>query len=471
MSRRNQVSVTLSGRDQLTKVVQNANKSLGTLNKTGRLLAGIGLAKMFLSASSAAKSLARDMGGDLQRELRRTENLMNATVQTMVESVIGTDGMSKANDFLAEQVLPRVITAFEMTIDVMRSVVSWIRSVIQRIVDFGRAVGRVLGPLIDRAFPGLSDRLKEGAAGFVEWGEAQVDARREALALTYAVMTQNDAMQKSQATISQTVGWMRTLMQAGYGTTQMYRDLADAIRNNRRTAADASLDLETRARAQVDMSASVEALAEDINRTIRIQEPSIAAAFQGGIQSAVSAIPVAPIAQNFGERIERIVIDSQEIIESAGRTIGDALFDSFASAFSGEGISGLIRNFGATMLEGLGSIFSDTGKQLIGFGQIMQRLQVWLSNPLTAGPAAVAAGVALVALGGALSGIAQRVGTRGQGQPLATMQPANLGVDEGGSATLIIQGGLLDMSDPRQKTALARALGQMSGRRVQIQSA
>lgn len=43
----------------------------------------------------------------------------------------------------------------------------------------------------------------------------------------------------------------------------------------------------------------------------------------------------------------------------------------------------------------------------------MEKLQVWLSNPLTAGPAAVAAGVALVALGSALSSVATGGGGRG----------------------------------------------------------
>ena len=37
-----------------------------------------------------------------------------------------------------------------------------------------------------------------------------------------------------------------------------------------------------------------------------------------------------------------------------------------------------------------------------------------------------------------------------------------------GEATLIIEGGLLDMSDPRQSDALARALESLSGRRVTI---
>lgn len=472
MSRsRNQVSVTLTGRDQLTKVVQNANKSLNTLNKTGRLLAGVGLAKIFMSASSAAKSLARDLGGDLQKEVRRTENLMNATVQTMIESVIGTDGMSKANDFLANQVLPRVITAFEMTIDVMKTVISWIGSVIRRILSFAKAVARALGPLIDRVFPGFSDRLKENVAAFVEWGEAQVDVRRETLATNYAIIAQGNEMRKTTATFSQKVRWMRTLMEAGHGTTAMYRELADSIRRHREIAIDPTRSLQERADAITAQGEEVETMIAGITQGIQIQAPRIAQAFQGGLMTAVAMVPTAPIAQAFGEKVDRIVLDVEHIIESATRTIGDALFDGFASAFSGEGVSGLLRNFGATMLDGLGQIFSDTGRQLIGFGQIMQRLQAWLVNPLTAGPAAIAAGAALIALGGTLSGIAQRTGSRGQGRPLQTMQASGVGIQDEGQATLVIHGGLLDMSDPRQKNALARALGQLSGRRVQVQSA
>jgi hypothetical protein len=46
------------------------------------------------------------------------------------------------------------------------------------------------------------------------------------------------------------------------------------------------------------------------------------------------------------------------------------------------------------------------GSELIAYGVIMLNLLPFLSNPFTSGPAAIAAGAALVALGSVLGGIA-----------------------------------------------------------------
>ena len=40
---------------------------------------------------------------------------------------------------------------------------------------------------------------------------------------------------------------------------------------------------------------------------------------------------------------------------------------------------------------------------------------------------------------------------------------AQQGIGHGGEATIYIEGGILDMSDPRQSDALARAIQQLSG--------
>jgi hypothetical protein len=111
------------------------------------------------------------------------------------------------------------------------------------------------------------------------------------------------------------------------------------------------------------------------------------------------------------------------------------------------------------------------GKQLIGFGKIMEALRPALLNVFTAGPAAIAAGAALVALGGTLSGIAMR--SRGTATPSASQLPSSRFQfrELEGEGKIVIQGGILDMSDPRQASALGRAIGELSGRRVILQGA
>jgi hypothetical protein len=55
------------------------------------------------------------------------------------------------------------------------------------------------------------------------------------------------------------------------------------------------------------------------------------------------------------------------------------------------------------------------GQALISEGIILLKLMPFLSNPLTAGPAMIAAGAAMVVLGGVLGGIATGSGKGGSG--------------------------------------------------------
>lgn len=82
-----------------------------------------------------------------------------------------------------------------------------------------------------------------------------------------------------------------------------------------------------------------------------------------------------------------------------GTQLGMTLTDSIAAAAAG--------GSGAkALLAGLGGIFQEMGKALTIYGLTMMGLLPTFSNPLTAGPAALAAGVALTALGAALGGAA-----------------------------------------------------------------
>jgi len=187
------------------------------------------------------------------------------------------------------------------------------------------------------------------------------------------------------------------------------------------------------------------------------------------------------IAATTGEVQEVVQTEMESLAEGIAQTIEntftEAISNAFFNAFSGDGLQGFAAGLGNVVLSALGTIFSEMGKALIAFGGVMEKLKLALLNVFTSGPAAIAAGVALVALGGALSGIATANasatsfispsssvlggGTLGQ-NALTTTQ---------GESTIVINGGLLDMSDPRQASALSNALSELSGRRVTVTGA
>lgn len=91
--------------------------------------------------------------------------------------------------------------------------------------------------------------------------------------------------------------------------------------------------------------------------------------------------------------------DVQSRLDGFGAQLGSTFADAIAAAASGgSGKSAILR--------GLGGIFGDMGRALIGYGAAMLKLLPALANPLTSGPAALAAGALLVALGAALGAVA-----------------------------------------------------------------
>lgn len=98
------------------------------------------------------------------------------------------------------------------------------------------------------------------------------------------------------------------------------------------------------------------------------------------------------------------------IAANAEQTLGQGIVDGFTAAFQGKNP---VKAFANTVLRGMGSMFIEIGKTLLGFGKIMAALQKFLTNIFTAGPAAIIAGAALIALGAAFTGIASGSGGGG----------------------------------------------------------
>ena len=108
------------------------------------------------------------------------------------------------------------------------------------------------------------------------------------------------------------------------------------------------------------------------------------------------------------------------VIESGlEETIGDAIFNGLEAAFDTGSLVGFFEHFGKTLLAGFGDILVQLGKILIQYGLTMEALRPFLMNIFTAGPAAIAAGVALIALGSAFSSIVSSGGGAGRGTATA----------------------------------------------------
>ena len=108
----------------------------------------------------------------------------------------------------------------------------------------------------------------------------------------------------------------------------------------------------------------------------------------------------------------------------------------------------------------LGNIMKKQGEAYLTQGTVMASLSPGLSNPLTAGPAALAIGAALVSLGSMLGAIDKGGsgggggGGRGGGvSPNGVNNTFNALQNMQGLTTINITGGILDMSNPVQQKA------------------
>jgi hypothetical protein len=458
--------------------------------------------------------------------------------------------MSKANDFLAEQVLPRVITAFEMTRDAIKAVIEFIARLITRLNEFRQRALDTIGRIVP-GFNRLRNAVGENIEKFVEWGNAQVASRREALQNTLAIREQNQAVEAANNAykkyIDSIIGLtsnLNTLTQEevnsikaslqvevqrltaeeqataiGERRLQLTRDrqaaeealtkvtsiqvielgeLAEAQRMaatviNEVASATAHLigldekhldelqDLliEKRKSIQADFDKAESAEAAAAANAILLQSEKALLDIQeerarrfAETDEGRAAAAVAAQAAAFKSAMDEL---AEQISSTAQDTIGFAIFDAFSNIFSMD-LSQNIREFGANILRGMGSIFAQMGQAMIAASPLFKAIGAAMTNPFTAGPASLKFGLALVALGGTLGAIATKVGgTGGMGmmeRPSGRLQVSGLsGREFGGEAKLIIQGGLLDMSDPRQASALGRAIGELSGRRVILQGA
>lgn len=212
-------------------------------------------------------------------------------------------------------------------------------------------------------------------------------------------------------------------------------------------------------------------------------QPNVdASGIVGSIQGSIDALSTdgGPLGFEFG-----VIATNME--SNIADSFSDALYNGFLSAFERGNPLPIIQSFGASMVGAIGSAVSDMAKTWLAgigktfakqaaaylkFGSIMKGLSKWLTNPFTAGIASVAIGAALIALSRSLGAQASGIGGNsygisGMNESVSSSQNG-VAANAKGDATIVIEGGLLDMSNPEQARSLARALESLSNRRVSI---
>jgi hypothetical protein len=135
-----------------------------------------------------------------------------------------------------------------------------------------------------------------------------------------------------------------------------------------------------------------------------------------GLKNALNLVNVEMLTlEQMGERIGKVIMDLSEPIKMFGSQAIGGLADAFGSAIAGG------ENFGASILSIFGGFMKQLGQLMIGTAISAQKFMATLLVP---GPAALAAGIALVALGSAFtkkaSGMTQSMGSGGGGGSAST---------------------------------------------------
>jgi hypothetical protein len=173
----------------------------------------------------------------------------------------------------------------------------------------------------------------------------------------------------------------------------------------------------------------------------------------------------------------RMAVGELETMEQVVYRLGTETFQAFEDAVANafqmivEGSKGVGAAFAAAMLHAVGAIARGMGDFYIAkaVGALGEGL---LGDPKGFAAAAKFAGAATLfyALAGSVAGFANNVGGSGSGGGGRAEKRTEQVADKRGEAYITVEGGLLDMSDPRQAEALANALENLTDRRVIIQA-
>lgn len=161
--------------------------------------------------------------------------------------------------------------------------------------------------------------------------------------------------------------------------------------------------------AEGGVAALNKSVGEQLMQTNKAQLQTTAAEFKINVDEIVSGI-MDHATMRFLEMRSRL----KDLVEqSLGQSLGDTVYNAFAAAFSGKGITGLFETFGRTVLSSIGKLFVMMGQYMIAASGVFKGIAKALTNPLTSGWALAAYGVALIALGAGMGALATRGADKG----------------------------------------------------------
>jgi hypothetical protein len=233
-----------------------------------------------------------------------------------------------------------------------------------------------------------------------------------------------------------------------------------------------------RVRAGSPFTVSVGGDATRQGATAAEQQAQVGRAGEGGLSLAMQGIGGTRGLSEYGEALQeelrQFFQETAELIQTEfAQTLGDAIGNAFEVAFRTGDPLKAIQAFGTAMLAGVGSIFVQLGQTYLKYGAIMKALAKLLPNPFTAGWAAAAIGVALIALGKALNAVAASAaggsagagggGGGGGGRGVGATQ-STVARQQAGRMTLVVDENLaMNPLHPRSVEWVAKAFSEALG--------
>ena len=189
-------------------------------------------------------------------------------------------------------------------------------------------------------------------------------------------------------------------------------------------------------------------------------------------------------ATTFGQKIGAALVSATASARTMEQVMADMItgtIKDFADAISGafqafvtgaksagQAFIGAMVGAVATVARKMGEYFIAQGLAALGLALVPPPLGT--PTGFAAAAKLFAAGAAMFAISGALGGVAAGGGGGGGGNSSATATTSQQEqLSKAKESTIVIEGGLLDMSDPRQADALAQAIGDLSDRRVIVE--
>jgi hypothetical protein len=240
-----------------------------------------------------------------------------------------------------------------------------------------------------------------------------------------------------------------TFTQIGTEVSKNAKEAAEEISKNFTEALDSTINGHLEKKTPEQIKESLTSLGESLKETAKKAGEAVGIEFAEGFEStstgrkkAVAVIPESVGLANLGATIPVPEIDTAPLISNLQAVVD--ISPNVAGAFDNIGFSignaltngtSVLGAIGSALLSTIGDIAIKLGQSAIGIGVAMMAIKLSFTNPLTA----IAAGVALIAIGSAIKGVSGIVsggssgGQTGSSNFSGSSGGSNFGASSGGS--------------------------------------